>query len=90
MSSLTSGISATPSLKQFLEESQNGQHGDISVLRVQIRGVDLVETARKRGPANGDLSQLEEYLGNDPAFFLLRANASKWYLITWMPEGKVG
>ncbi|KAJ2489997.1 Twinfilin-1 [Coemansia sp. RSA 2050] len=90
MSTLTSGISATPKLRQFLEESQQGQHQDVSVLRIQIRGEDLVETARKNGPANGDLLQLEEYLGNDPAFFLLRASAAQWYVVTWMPEGKVG
>ncbi|KAJ2508521.1 hypothetical protein IWW47_000571 [Coemansia sp. RSA 2052] len=90
MSTLTSGISATPKLRQFLEESQQGQHLDVSVLRIQIRGEDLVETARKNGPANGDLLQLEEYLGGDPAFFLLRATKSQWYVVTWMPEGKVG
>ncbi|KAJ2100805.1 Twinfilin-1 [Coemansia sp. S100] len=90
MSTLTSGISATPKLRQFLEESQQGQHQGVSVLRIQIRGEDLVETARKNGPANGDLLQLEEYLGSDPAFFLLRASASQWYVVTWMPEGKVG
>ncbi|KAJ2909158.1 Twinfilin-1, partial [Coemansia aciculifera] len=90
MSTLTSGISATPKLRQFLEETQKGQHADVSVLRIQIRGDDLVETARKTGPANGDLLQLEEYLGNDPAFFLLRATGSQWYVVTWMPEGKVG
>lgn len=73
-----------------MEESQNGQHSEVAVLRIQIRGEDLVETARKNGTANGDLSQLEEYLGNDPAFFLLRASSSQWYVITWMPEGKVG
>ncbi|KAJ2220549.1 Twinfilin-1, partial [Coemansia sp. RSA 485] len=77
-------------LAQFLNESHTGQHSQVSLLRVQIRGEDLVETARKNGPANGDLSQLEEYLGNDPAFFLLRASPSSWYVITWMPEGKVG
>ncbi|KAJ2747678.1 Twinfilin-1 [Coemansia sp. BCRC 34301] len=75
---------------QFLEESQQGQHLDVSVLRIQIRGDDLVETARKHGPANGDLLQLEEYLNSDPAFFLLRATRSQWYVVTWMPEGKVG
>ncbi|ORX67747.1 hypothetical protein DL89DRAFT_259006 [Linderina pennispora] len=80
MSSLSSGIAAAPKLKQFLDESAEGQHSDISVLRVQIRGVDLVETGRKSGPANGDLTQLDELLGDDPA----------WYLVTWMPEGKVG
>ncbi|KAJ1819289.1 Twinfilin-1 [Coemansia sp. RSA 2675] len=90
MSTLTSGISATPKLRQFLEESQQGQHQGVSVLRIQIRGEDLVETARKNGPANGDLLQLEEYLGSDPAFFLLRASAAQWYVVTWMPEGKVG
>ncbi|KAJ2705494.1 Twinfilin-1 [Coemansia sp. IMI 203386] len=90
MSSITSGIAATPKLAQFLNESHTGQHSQVSLLRVQIRGEDLVETARKNGPANGDLSQLEEYLGNDPAFFLLRASPSSWYVITWMPEGKVG
>ncbi|KAJ1955787.1 hypothetical protein EC988_001693, partial [Linderina pennispora] len=90
MSSLSSGIAAAPKLKQFLDESAEGQHSDISVLRVQIRGVDLVETGRKSGPANGDLTQLDELLGDDPAFLLLRANTSSWYLVTWMPEGKVG
>ncbi|KAJ2472048.1 Twinfilin-1 [Coemansia sp. RSA 2322] len=90
MSTLTSGISATPKLQQFLEESRQGQHADVAVLRIQIRGEDLVETARKCGPANGDLLQLEEYLGNEPAFFLLRATALLWYVVTWMPEGKVG
>ncbi|KAJ2373378.1 hypothetical protein H4S02_008877, partial [Coemansia sp. RSA 2611] len=90
MATLTSGISATPKLRQFLEESQQGQHQGVSVLRIQIRGEDLVETARKNGPANGDLLQLEEYLGSDPAFFLLRASAAQWYVVTWMPEGKVG
>ncbi|KAJ2370556.1 hypothetical protein IW150_004908, partial [Coemansia sp. RSA 2607] len=89
-SSLTSGIAATPKLKQFLEESHAGQHGGVALLRIQIRGEDLVETARKDGPANGDLAQLEGYLGNDPAFFLLRSSPSTWYVITWMPEGKVG
>ncbi|KAJ1819506.1 Twinfilin-1, partial [Coemansia sp. RSA 2598] len=81
---------ATPKLAQFLDESQAGKHSEVALLRVQIRGEDLVETARKNGPANGDLSQLEELLGNDPAFFLLRASPSSWYVITWMPEGKVG
>ncbi|KAJ1932861.1 Twinfilin-1, partial [Linderina macrospora] len=90
MSSLSSGIAAAPKLKQFLDESAEGQHSDISVVRVQIRGVDLVETGRKSGPANGDLTQLDELLVDDPAFLLLRANASGWYLVTWMPEGKVG
>ncbi|KAJ1994426.1 Twinfilin-1 [Coemansia spiralis] len=89
-SSLTSGIVATPKLQQFLDESQGGQHKDVSLLRVQVRGDDLVETARKNGSANGDLLQLEEYLGDSPAFFLLRATPSTWYVITWMPEGKVG
>ncbi|KAJ2787838.1 Twinfilin-1 [Coemansia interrupta] len=77
-------------LKQFLEESHAGQHGGVALLRIQIRGEDLVETARKDGPANGDLAQLEGYLGDDPAFFLLRASPTAWYVITWMPEGKVG
>ncbi|KAJ1877154.1 hypothetical protein LPJ66_012163, partial [Kickxella alabastrina] len=71
-------------------ESQQGQHKQVALLRVQIRGEDLVETARLNGPSTGDLSQLEQYLGNDPAFFLLRASVSSWYVITWMPEGKVG
>ncbi|KAJ2084933.1 Twinfilin-1, partial [Coemansia sp. RSA 986] len=88
--SLTSGISATPKLQQFLDESRDGQHRDVSVLRVQVRGENLVETARKNGPANGDLSQIEEYLEDIPAFILLRATTSTWYVITWMPEGKVG
>ncbi|KAJ2612089.1 Twinfilin-1 [Coemansia sp. RSA 1365] len=88
--SLPSGISATRELKQFLDESRAGEHAHVAVVRVQIRGDDLKETARKNGPANGDLTQLEEYLDNAPAFFLLRADASSWYLATWMPEGKVG
>ncbi|KAJ1800746.1 hypothetical protein LPJ59_000848 [Coemansia sp. RSA 2399] len=81
---------ATPKLQQFLDESRDGQHRDVSVLRVQVRGDNLVETARKNGPANGDLSQIEEFLGDIPAFVLLRATPSTWYVITWMPEGKVG
>ncbi|KAJ2084238.1 hypothetical protein H4R24_000180 [Coemansia sp. RSA 988] len=88
--SLPSGISATCELRQFLDESRAGEHGNVAVVRVQIRGEDLKETARKNGPANGDLTQLAEYLDNGPAFFLLRADASSWYLATWMPEGKVG
>ncbi|KAJ2802884.1 Twinfilin-1, partial [Coemansia guatemalensis] len=88
--SLPSGISATRELKQFLDESRAGKHGNVAVVRVQIRGEDLKETARKNGPANGDLTQLEEYLDNGPAFFLLRADTRSWYLATWMPEGKVG
>ncbi|PIA16545.1 hypothetical protein COEREDRAFT_15343 [Coemansia reversa NRRL 1564] len=88
--SLPSGISATRELKQFLDESRAGEHAHVAVVRVQIRGDDLKETARKNGPANGDLTQLEEYLDNTPAFFLLRADASSWYVATWMPEGKVG
>ncbi|KAJ2741234.1 hypothetical protein H4S06_005933, partial [Coemansia sp. BCRC 34490] len=84
------GHIATPKLQQFLDESQSGKHSEVSVLRVQVRGENLVETARKNGPANGDLSQIEEYLGDAPTFILLRATPSTWYVITWMPEGKVG
>ncbi|KAJ2159176.1 Twinfilin-1 [Coemansia sp. RSA 552] len=90
MSSITSGIAATPGLRTFLDEARAGQHRDVAVVRVQIRGEDLVETARKPGTPDGDLAQLEEYLDNGPAFFLLRASASTWYIVMWMPEGKVG
>ncbi|KAJ2786230.1 hypothetical protein H4R18_000077 [Coemansia javaensis] len=90
MSSLTSGICATPALQRFLDEARAGQHRDVAVVRVQIRGEDLVETARRAGTADGDLSQLEEYLDANPALFLLRASASSWYVVLWMPEGKVG
>ncbi|KAJ2451120.1 Twinfilin-1, partial [Coemansia sp. RSA 2336] len=89
MSTLTSGISATPALKQFFEEARAGQHAQVSVLRVQIRGDDLVETGRKNGPANGDLMQLSEYLDERVSFLVLRADLKSWYVVTWMPEGKV-
>ncbi|KAJ2846922.1 Twinfilin-1, partial [Coemansia brasiliensis] len=89
MSTLTSGISATPALKQFFEEARAGQHAQVSVLRVQIRGDDLVETGRKNGPANGDLMQLSEYLDERVSFLVLRASLRSWYVVTWMPEGKV-
>ncbi|KAJ2646483.1 Twinfilin-1 [Coemansia sp. RSA 1250] len=89
MSTLTSGISATPALKQFFEEARAGQHPQVSVLRVQIRGDDLVETGRKNGPANGDLMQLSEYLDERVSFLVLRASLKSWYVVTWMPEGKV-
>ncbi|KAJ1735927.1 Twinfilin-1 [Coemansia biformis] len=90
MSSLTSGISAAPALQRFLDEARAGEHPDVAAVRVQIRGDDLVETARKTGPANGDLALLEEYLDDSAALFLLRDSTSSWYVVLWMPEGKVG
>ncbi|KAJ2829799.1 Twinfilin-1 [Coemansia erecta] len=64
-------------------------HSEVSVVRVHIRGEDLVETSRKQGPANGDLTQLDEYLDDRVGFLVLRASPSSWYVVTWMPEGKV-
>ncbi|KAJ2710219.1 Twinfilin-1 [Coemansia spiralis] len=81
---------ASPALQQFLDEARAGEHQDVAVLRVQIRGDDLVETARKTGTADGDLARLEEYLDDRAALFLLRASSSSWYVVLWMPEGKVG
>ncbi|KAJ2317081.1 Twinfilin-1 [Coemansia sp. RSA 2704] len=90
MSSLTSGIAATPELKRFFDEARAGQHREVAVLRVQIRGDDLAETGRKQGTADGDLTQLDEYLDDRVSFLVLRASATSWYVVMWMPEGKVG
>ncbi|KAJ1780836.1 hypothetical protein LPJ67_005737, partial [Coemansia sp. RSA 1938] len=89
MSALTSGISATRELKRFFTEARDGQHSDVSVLRVHIRGEDLVETARAHGPSNGDLMQLSEFLDDRVGFLVLRASPATWYVVSWMPEDKV-
>ncbi|KAJ1919178.1 Twinfilin-1 [Mycoemilia scoparia] len=50
----------------------------------------LIKTAEITGPKDGNFNQILALLtSEEPAFYLLRKDSEKWYLITWMPEGKV-
>ncbi|KAJ1674617.1 Twinfilin-1, partial [Spiromyces aspiralis] len=81
---------ASSQLKRYIDELRTPGGSDVSVVRVQIDGPSLVKTGEKRGLADGNFMQLLGLLTNElPAFYMLRQDPTKWYLITWMPEGKV-